>query len=197
MRGLESIGMQPWYSVTLKRALGEESDGVGALTTLVKGIRAAHAIIMDRQSSISGQFRVALAFALRTEHPRQHEKPPREGDRDVLSHFKALEKVDTKRHARYQNQLFEFSANVARIGIGTLRFLETGPLRARRTHRGRPLRDFPEREPSQARVELLFPLDRVVLYQHRSGHRVIVDVNAATALTYYPHTAVFRRGVLA
>ncbi len=124
-QALKELGFTPAHSVTLETVIGEESGGVGALTTLVKGVRAAAAIIMEpTKLQICPMQSGALSFRIRVRGRAIHASMKILGVSAIEKFyliFKALEALDRARHARYRNALFEFPDNVAPISVGTLR----------------------------------------------------------------------------
>jgi acetylornithine deacetylase len=124
-QALKELGFKPAHSLILETVVGEESGGVGTLTTLVKGIRAAAAIIMEpTKLQICPVQSGALSFRIRVAGRAIHASMKILGVSAIEKFyliFHALEDLDRARHARYRNSLFEFPDNVAPICVGTLR----------------------------------------------------------------------------
>src|SRR5437660_12263649 len=89
--------------------MGEESGGVGTLTTLLKGFRADAAFIMETtRLRICPVQSGALSFRLKVSGKAIHAcmKPQRVSAVEKFSLiFHAVEELDRKRHASYQNSL--------------------------------------------------------------------------------------------
>jgi len=124
-QALRALGFVPESSVTLETVIGEESGGVGTLTTLVKGIRAGGVIIMEpTRLQICPVQSGALSFRLKVAGHAIHASMKAYGVSAIEKFFilfKALEEFDRERHSRYHNSLFENPANVAPISVGTIR----------------------------------------------------------------------------
>ncbi len=124
-QALKELGFNPAHSVTIETVIGEESGGIGTLTTLVKGVRAAAAIIMEpTKLQVCPVQSGALSFRIRVPGRAIHASMKIFGVSAIQNFyliFNALEDLDRARHARYRNPLFEFPANVAPISVGTLR----------------------------------------------------------------------------
>ena len=124
-QALKELAFKPAHSVTLETVIGEESGGVGTLTTLVKGLRAAAAIVMEpTKLQICPVQSGALSFRIRVAGRAIHASMKILGVSAIKKFyliFNALEELDRARHARYRNLLFEFPDNVAPISVGTLR----------------------------------------------------------------------------
>ncbi len=124
-QALREMGFQPESSLTLETVIGEESGGVGTLTTLLKGVRAAAAIIMEpTRLQICPVQSGALSFRIKVPGQAIHASMKAYGVSAIEKFcviFQALDQLDRDRHARYRNPLFENPANVAPICIGKLR----------------------------------------------------------------------------
>jgi acetylornithine deacetylase len=122
MQALGESGFQPAGNILFESVIGEESGGVGTLTTLVRGFRADAAIIMEptrlRACPVHSG---ALCFRLKVSGRAIHASMKRFGISAVekfYAIFSAMEALDVSRHAGYANPLFEFKHNVAPISIG-------------------------------------------------------------------------------
>lgn len=123
-QALREMGYQPQRSLTLETVIGEESGGIGALTTLLKGILADAAIIMEpTRLGICPVQSGALSFRIGVSGRAIHASMKIYGVSAVANFyvlFQALEHLDRERHARYRNPLFEHPQNIAPISIGKI-----------------------------------------------------------------------------
>lgn len=124
MECLQQIGFQPAGDVLFESVIGEESGGVGTLTTLLRGFRADAAIIMEptrlRACPVHSG---ALSFRIRVTGRAIHASMKQFGVSAVekfYAIFSAIEELDRSRHAEYINSIFEFANNIAPINIGTV-----------------------------------------------------------------------------
>jgi acetylornithine deacetylase len=122
---LRQLGYQPAHDLLVESVIGEESGGVGALTTLVKGYHADGAIILEpTRLELCPVQAGALTFRLTVEGKATHAAMKSEGVSAIekfLLLYQAIEVLDRERHARYANPLYENPDNVAPISIGTVR----------------------------------------------------------------------------
>ena len=104
--------------------IGEESGGVGTLTTLVRGVRADAAIIMEPTRLRSCPVHAgALSFRIVVTGRAIHASMKLFGVSAIEKFnqiFAAIETLDRTRHLEHQNQLFEFPDNIAPISVGTV-----------------------------------------------------------------------------
>ncbi|MEZ4729583.1 MAG: ArgE/DapE family deacylase [Caldilineaceae bacterium] len=121
---LKKLGYQPAHEVMIQSVIGEESGGVGALTTIVKGYRADAAIILEpTRMELCPIQAGALTFRLTVPGKAAHAAMKNEGvsaiDKFmVLNH--AINELNAQRHAHYQNPLYDDPTNIAPISIGTI-----------------------------------------------------------------------------
>ena len=124
IEALRNLHFQPHGSVIVESVIGEESGGVGTLTTLVRGIRADAAILMEPTRLHSCPVHAgALSFRLRIKGRAIHASMKRFGVSAIDKFeqvFAAIEELDRRRHLAYNNPIFEYADNVAPICIGTL-----------------------------------------------------------------------------
>ncbi len=124
VEALHNLHFEPSGTVTLESVIGEESGGVGTLTTLVRGIRADAAILMEPTRLRSCPVHAgALSFRIKITGRAIHASMKRFGVSAVEKFqkvFDAVERLDRVRHLAYENHLFEFDNNIAPINIGTL-----------------------------------------------------------------------------
>ena len=125
LAALRRIGYQPAHDILLQSVIGEESGGVGTLTTIVKGYRADAVIVLEpTQQQICPLQSGALTFRLIVRGKAAHAAMKIEGISAItkfLMIYNAVERLDRERHARYHNAAFANPANVAPISIGTVR----------------------------------------------------------------------------
>jgi acetylornithine deacetylase len=122
---LRQLGYHPAHDLLVESVIGEESGGVGALTTLVKGYRADGAIILEpTRLELCPVQAGALTFRLTVQGKATHAAMKSDGvsaiEKFLLLH-QAIERLDQDRHFHYTNPLYENPANVAPISIGTVR----------------------------------------------------------------------------
>ena len=124
IEALGNLGFAPEGRVLLESVIGEESGGVGTLTTLVRGFRADAAILMEpTRLRLCPVHAGALSFRITITGKAIHASMKRFGVSAVEKFEKvsrAIEELDRARHASYQNQIFEFPDNIAPISIGTV-----------------------------------------------------------------------------
>lgn len=124
VEALRSLGVQLQGDVLFESVIGEESGGVGTLTTLVQGWRADAAIITEPTRLRSCPVHAgALSFRIRITGRAIHASMKRFGVSAVEKFqkiFQAIEDLDRTRHLQYSNPIFEFADNVAPINIGTV-----------------------------------------------------------------------------
>ncbi len=124
VEALRALGVQLRGDVLLESVIGEESGGVGTLTTLVQGWRADAAIITEPTRLRSCPVHAgALSFRIRITGRAIHASMKRFGVSAVEKFqqiFQAIEDLDRARHLQHRNPIFEFADNVAPICIGTV-----------------------------------------------------------------------------
>lgn len=122
---LRNLAFRPAKDVVIETVIGEESGGVGTLTTLVKGVTADAAIITEpTELEICPVQAGALSFRIRISGRAIHASMKVLGVSAVEKFcrvFAALEELDRERHARYKNPLFKYPENVAPINVGIVR----------------------------------------------------------------------------
>ncbi|MFZ4661517.1 MAG: ArgE/DapE family deacylase [Caldilineaceae bacterium] len=122
---LKELGYQPAHDILVQSVIGEESGGVGALTTIVKGYRADAAIILEpTRMELCPVQAGALTFRLTVAGKATHAAMKNEGvsaiDKFMVLN-QAINDLNSQRHARYHNPLYDDPTNVAPISIGTIR----------------------------------------------------------------------------
>ncbi len=124
VEALRNLRFQPLGTVLLESVIGEESGGAGTLTTLVRGIRADAAILMEPTRMRSCPVHSgALSFRIKITGRAIHASMKRFGVSAIEKFqgvFSAIQELDKNRHLKYENTLFEFEDNIAPISIGTV-----------------------------------------------------------------------------
>lgn len=124
IQALRQMSFSPAGNVLFESVIGEESGGVGTLTTIVRGFSADAAVIMEpTRLRVCPIHSGALSFRIRVSGRAIHASMKRFGVSAIekfQSIFSAIEKLDNSRHTSYANPLFEFEQNVAPICIGTV-----------------------------------------------------------------------------
>ncbi len=124
VEALRNLRFQPAGKVVLESVIGEESGGVGTLTTLTRGVHADAAILMEPTRLRSCPVHAgALSFRLRVQGRAIHASMKRFGVSAVEKFqavFTAIQELDRDRHLDYDNRIFEFEDNIAPISIGTV-----------------------------------------------------------------------------
>jgi acetylornithine deacetylase len=124
VEALRNLGFRPDGPVLLESVIGEESGGVGTLTTLLRGFRADGAVLMEPTRLRSCPVHAgALSFRITISGRAIHASMKRFGVSAVEEFqkvFAAIETLDGERHEQYENRIFEFDDNIAPICIGTV-----------------------------------------------------------------------------
>ena len=122
---LRNLRFEPAKNITVETVIGEESGGVGTLTTLVKGVMADAVIITEpTELEICPVQAGSLSFRIKIMGRAIHASMKHLGVSAVEKFcqvFVAIQQLDRERHARYSNSLFEYPENIAPINIGILR----------------------------------------------------------------------------
>lgn len=122
---LQRIGIVLDGDVLLECVSGEESGGVGTLSTIVNGYTADAAIILEPTTLKlcpvqSGALTFRLRVAGRSVHACMKNKGVNAIEK-VCRLLDAIEALDHERHRAYENPLYGDPTNVAPISIGTIR----------------------------------------------------------------------------
>jgi acetylornithine deacetylase len=122
---LQKIGYHSAHDLLLSSVIGEESGGVGALTTIVAGVHADAVVVLEpTRGTICPVQAGALTFRLTVQGRAAHGAMKSEGVSAIakfLPLFQAIENLDQRRHRTYTNPLYGNPANIAPISIGTIR----------------------------------------------------------------------------
>jgi len=121
---LQFLGFRPGADVLVESVIGEESGGVGTLTTLVKGFKADAAIITEpTRLHLCPVQSGALTFRIRVSGRAIHACMKPYGMSAIEKFYPVLESVqdlERKRHIAYRNPLFEDPNNIAPVNFGTI-----------------------------------------------------------------------------
>src|SRR5512133_1662293 len=122
---LQRLGFHPAHDVLVESVIGEESGGVGTLTTIVKGYKADGAILLEpTRLEICPVQSGALTFRLTVPGRAIHAAMKPYGmsaiDKFALL-LRAINELETERHKTFKHTLYEDPNNIAPINIGTIR----------------------------------------------------------------------------
>lgn len=124
VRVLQSLGFRPAADVLLESVIGEESGGVGTLTTIVQGFKADAAIITEPTrlhvcpvQSGAMTFRIAVSGRAIHACMKPHGESAIEKFYLVLL---AVQEMERRRHLQYKSSLYEDPTNIAPISFGTI-----------------------------------------------------------------------------
>lgn len=122
---LKRLGYQPARDIWIESVIGEESGGIGTLTTIVKGYTADAAILLEpTRLEIcpvqSGALTFRLTVAGRSIHAAMKQYGVSAIEKFALI-LHAINQLDAERHQAFQHALYENPLNIAPINIGTVR----------------------------------------------------------------------------
>jgi len=122
---LQALGFQPAADVLIEAVIGEESGGVGTLTTIVKGFKADAAVITEpTRLHLCPVQSGALTFRVKIRGRAIHACMKPYGVSAIEKFYRVLEAVrelEARRHLEYRNPLYEDPQNIAPINFGTMR----------------------------------------------------------------------------
>jgi acetylornithine deacetylase len=122
---LQSMGFRPAGDVLVESVIGEESGGVGTLTTIVKGFKADAAIITEpTRLHLCPVQSGALTFRIRVAGRAMHACMKPYGVSAIEKFYlllHAVQQLERRRHVEYKNSLYEDPNNIAPVNFGTLR----------------------------------------------------------------------------
>lgn len=122
---LQAIGFRPAADVLVESVIGEESGGVGTLTTIVKGFKADAAIITEpTQLHLCPVQSGALTFRVKVAGRAMHACMKPYGISAIEKFYLVLREVqdlERTRHMEYRNSLYEDPNNIAPVNFGTIR----------------------------------------------------------------------------
>ena len=122
---LQKLGFQPAKDVLVESVIGEESGGIGSLTTIIKEYSADAVIILEpTQLHLCPVQAGALTFRLKVEGQSIHACMKKYGVSAIEKFYeilRAINELERERHASYNSPLYQDPMNVAPISIGTIR----------------------------------------------------------------------------
>jgi acetylornithine deacetylase len=122
---LQAMGFHPAADVLVESVIGEESGGVGTLTTIVRGFKADAAIITEpTRLHLCPVQSGALTFRVKVPGRAMHACMKPYGVSAIEKFYVVLQSVqdlERKRHIAYQNPLYEDPNNIAPVNFGTIR----------------------------------------------------------------------------
>jgi len=122
---LQAIDFRPAADVLIESVIGEESGGVGTLTTIVKGFKADAAVITEpTQLHLCPVQSGALTFRIRVSGRAIHACMKPYGVSAIEKFYvvlQAVQELERRRHVEYRNPLYENPNNIAPVNFGTLR----------------------------------------------------------------------------
>jgi acetylornithine deacetylase len=122
---LETMGFHPAADVLVESVIGEESGGVGTLTTIIKGFKADAAIITEpTRLHLCPVQSGALTFRVKVAGRAMHACMKPYGVSAIEKFYlllQAVQDLERKRHIEYKNPLYEDPNNVAPVNFGTIR----------------------------------------------------------------------------
>jgi len=125
LQTLQTMGFRPAADVLLESVIGEESGGVGTLTTIVKGFKADAAIISEpTRLRLCPVQSGALTFRVRVSGRAMHACMKPYGVSAIEKFYLVLEAVqelERQLHIEYKNPLYEDPNNIAPVNFGTIR----------------------------------------------------------------------------
>jgi acetylornithine deacetylase len=125
VQALQNLGFRPAGDVVLESVIGEESGGVGTLTTIVKGFRADAAIITEPTCLHACPVQSgALTFRLKVAGRAIHACMKPHGVSAIEKFYpllQAVQEIERRRHVEYKNALYPDPNNIAPVNFGTIR----------------------------------------------------------------------------
>jgi len=124
VQALQNLGFTPQNDVLIESVIGEESGGVGTLTSIVKGYRADAAVIMEPTSLMMCPVQAgALTFRIKVPGQAIHASMKRSGVSAIEKFYQILDAVnelEQKRHRNYHHPLYDDPMGIAPISFGTI-----------------------------------------------------------------------------
>jgi acetylornithine deacetylase len=122
---LQRLGYRPARDILIESVIGEESGGIGTLTTIVKGYTADGVILLEpTRLEISPVQSGALTFRLIVPGRSIHAAMKAYGV-SAIEKFSllltAINTLDVQRHVNFKHPLYDDPNNIAPISIGTVR----------------------------------------------------------------------------
>jgi acetylornithine deacetylase len=124
VRAAQELVVTPRRPVLLQSVIGEETGGLGTLSTILRGYRADAAVIMEPTSlEMCPVAAGALSFRLRIPGRSTHGATPEAGVSAIekfLPLWHALRELESRRHDNFHHPAFGTDRLAAPISIGTL-----------------------------------------------------------------------------
>ena len=124
VQALQNLGFTPQNDVLIESVIGEESGGVGTLTSIVKGYRADAAVIMEPTSLMMCPVQAgALTFRIKVPGQAIHASMKRSGVSAIEKFYQILDAVnelEEKRHRDNHHPLYDDPMGIAPINFGTV-----------------------------------------------------------------------------
>ena len=124
IQALQSVGFRPAGDVLVESVIGEESGGVGTLTTIGKGFKADAAIITEpTRLHLCPVQSGALTFRIKVAGRAIHACMKPYGVSAIEKFYvllRAVQQLEQRRHVEYKNPLYEDPNNIAPVNFGTL-----------------------------------------------------------------------------
>jgi acetylornithine deacetylase len=122
---LQRLGYRPAHDVLIESVIGEESGGIGTLTTIVKGYTADAVILLEpTRLELCPVQSGALTFRLTVKGRAIHAAMKPYGvsaiEKFVLI-LNAINQLNDERHRNFKHPLYEDPNNIAPINVGTVR----------------------------------------------------------------------------
>lgn len=125
VKALQKLGYSPQNDVLIESVIGEESGGVGTLTSIVKGYRADAAIIMEpTRLMMCPAHAGALTFRIKVPGQAIHASMKRSGVSAIEKFYCILDaanELERRRHQSYHNPLYADPLGIAPISFGTVK----------------------------------------------------------------------------
>jgi acetylornithine deacetylase len=122
---LQRLGYRPARDILIESVIGEESGGIGTLTTIVKGYTADAVILLEpTRLEICPVQSGALTFRLTVTGRSIHAAMKPYGVSAIEKFallLNAINQLEAERHRNFKHPLYEDPNNIAPINIGTVR----------------------------------------------------------------------------
>jgi acetylornithine deacetylase len=122
---LQAMGFRPAADVLVESVIGEESGGVGTLTTIVKGFKADAAIISEpTRLHLCPVQSGALTFRIKVAGRAMHACMKPYGVSAIEKFYlvlRGVQDLERRRHVEYTNPLYDDPNNIAPVNFGTIR----------------------------------------------------------------------------
>jgi acetylornithine deacetylase len=122
---LQRLGFSPAGDVLIESVIGEETGGVGTLTTILNGFTASAAVLLEpTHLEICPVQSGALTFRLTVPGKAAHAAMKPEGVSAIekfMLFLQAINQLEIERHKGFSHPLYDDPQNIAPINIGTVR----------------------------------------------------------------------------